>query len=46
VRHAEDIEKRAAKFITGEKMILVAESLQLTREGKLLADGIAADLFL
>ncbi len=45
VRHAEDLQKRAGKFIGGEKLVLVAESLRLTREGKLLADGIAADLF-
>jgi oxygen-independent coproporphyrinogen-3 oxidase len=42
---AEDLRKRAEKYIAGTKLRLVKESLQLTREGKLLADGIAADLF-
>ena len=33
------------KFITGEKLLMNGSLLQLTREGKLFADGIAADLF-
>ena len=37
--------ERARKFITGRLVIDEAEHLVLTREGKLLADGIAADLF-
>ncbi len=33
------------KFITSEKLLLQDDRLLLTREGKLFADGIAADLF-
>jgi oxygen-independent coproporphyrinogen-3 oxidase len=42
---AEDVRMRAEKHIGMSKLRLVAGRLQLTREGKLLADGIAADLF-
>ena len=41
----EELEERAGQYIREGKMRLRAESLQLTKEGKLLADGIAADLF-
>lgn len=36
---------RSQKFIDSGKMILKDEKLILTKEGKLLADGIAAELF-
>jgi len=42
---ANAIEKDAAKFIQHELMILSNRHLVLTRKGKLVADGIAADLF-
>ncbi|HXB05559.1 MAG TPA: radical SAM family heme chaperone HemW [Puia sp.] len=42
---AEDLRTRAEKYILGNQLRLVEERLQLTNEGKLLADGIAADLF-
>lgn len=45
-RRTEELLQRAEKYISGAKLKLVAESLRLTREGKLLADGIAADLFI
>jgi oxygen-independent coproporphyrinogen III oxidase len=41
-----DILKAAEKFIGGGKMILENNFLKLTNEGKLIADGIAAELFL
>jgi oxygen-independent coproporphyrinogen-3 oxidase len=44
-KQVEELSKRAEKYIGGAKLRLVGESLQLTREGKLLADGIAAGLF-
>jgi oxygen-independent coproporphyrinogen-3 oxidase len=46
VERAEDLRQRAEKYVLGAKLRLVAGRLQLTREGKLLADGIAADLFI
>lgn len=45
VERAEDLRRRAEKYIGGGSLIVVGERLRLTREGKLLADGIAADLF-
>ena len=42
---AQEMQKRAAVYIREGKMISIGDLLQLTREGKLLADGIAADLF-
>ncbi|MEO5681187.1 MAG: radical SAM family heme chaperone HemW [Chitinophagaceae bacterium] len=39
------IQQNSQKYITGEKLLLNGSLLQLTREGKLFADGIAADLF-
>ena len=42
---AEAMERRAAVYIREGKIRVVGRSLQLTQEGKLLADGIAADLF-
>ena len=42
----EDLRRRAEKWVLGAKLRFAGESLQLTREGKLLADGIAADLFI
>jgi len=42
---AEEIKIDAKKFITHQLMIYTDEHLILTRKGKLVADGIAADLF-
>lgn len=42
---AEQLATRAHRYVREGKMILQADCLQLTQEGKLLADGIAADLF-
>ncbi|HLZ89800.1 MAG TPA: hypothetical protein VKQ52_21250, partial [Puia sp.] len=42
---AQELRGRAEKYLRETKLSLVAERLQLTTEGKLLADGIAADLF-
>jgi len=42
---AEQLQKDGEKFITDKKLLLNGDMLQLTREGKLFADGIAADLF-
>lgn len=41
----QEIKGRAARYIRDGKLNLMEDRLQLTREGKLLADGIAADLF-
>ena len=41
---ARDVETRAQRYITEGKMT-GAGTLVLTKAGKLLADGIAADLF-
>lgn len=41
----EEIKKDAEKFIKHQLMICIDEHLILTRKGKLVADGIAADLF-
>jgi oxygen-independent coproporphyrinogen-3 oxidase len=35
----------SGKWVVGKKLMLVGSGLILTREGKLFADGIAADLF-
>jgi len=43
--HAQEMERRAAAYIRDGKIRVAGRSLQLTQEGKLLADGIAADLF-
>ena len=40
-----DIRKNAADFILQGNALIIDEHLQLTQKGKLLADGIAADLF-
>jgi oxygen-independent coproporphyrinogen-3 oxidase len=45
LQKAEELAARAHRYVREGKMSLLADSLQLTREGKLLADGIAADLF-
>ncbi|MCC6308713.1 MAG: coproporphyrinogen III oxidase, partial [Chitinophagaceae bacterium] len=37
--------KRMDKYMQSNKVVRKENFLQLTREGKLLADGIAADLF-
>lgn len=39
------IEKGAVKFLENGLLIRISDSLILTKEGKLLADGIASDLF-
>lgn len=44
-QRAEELAARAHRYIREGKMHLRSGSLQLTKEGKLLADGIAADLF-
>jgi oxygen-independent coproporphyrinogen-3 oxidase len=41
----EQLEKGAQKYISGGMLLLKEDHFILTREGKLLADGIAADLF-
>jgi len=43
---AQDLRQRAERYIREGKMVWKEERLALTKEGKLLADGIAADLFL
>jgi oxygen-independent coproporphyrinogen-3 oxidase len=40
-----ELQKNSRKYISGEKLLLNGTALQLTKEGKLFADGIAADLF-
>jgi len=42
---AQEMERRAAAYILDGKIRVLNDRLQLTQEGKLLADGIAADLF-
>jgi oxygen-independent coproporphyrinogen-3 oxidase len=42
---AKKLIKSAGKWIAGEKVYLQNNALILTKEGKLFADGIAADLF-
>jgi oxygen-independent coproporphyrinogen-3 oxidase len=42
---AQEMERRAAAYILDGKIRVAEDRLQLTREGRLLADGIAADLF-
>lgn len=44
-QRAEELARRAHRYVREGKMSLRADCLKLTREGKLLADGIAADLF-
>lgn len=44
--HSQDLEIRSQKFINEGTMILKENTLILTKEGKLFADGIAADLFI
>jgi len=41
----QQLQTNSSKFIATEKLQLNREALQLTKEGKLFADGIAADLF-
>jgi oxygen-independent coproporphyrinogen-3 oxidase len=43
--HRDRILKEAKKYIEGKKLLINGDFLQLTKEGKFLADGIAADLF-
>jgi oxygen-independent coproporphyrinogen-3 oxidase len=45
VRCAEELWQRAERYMQAGKIIVSSSVLQLSREGKLLADGIAADLF-
>jgi oxygen-independent coproporphyrinogen III oxidase len=42
---SEDLLRKASKFISNQLLMVKQLHLVLTREGKLLADGIAADLF-
>lgn len=44
VERARDLEKRAERYVQDGKMT-IPERMVLTMEGRLLADGIAADLF-
>jgi oxygen-independent coproporphyrinogen-3 oxidase len=46
VERAEGLRLRAEKWVKTGHLKGAQEKLQLTREGKLLADGIAADLFI
>jgi oxygen-independent coproporphyrinogen-3 oxidase len=41
-----EVRDASRKFIESGKLILKETKLLLTREGKLFADGIAADLFI
>lgn len=45
LQRAEELWRRAERYITAGKIKASPKVLQLTQEGKLLADGIAADLF-
>jgi oxygen-independent coproporphyrinogen III oxidase len=42
---SEQLQKNSDKYIVGQKLLLKGSLLQLTKKGKLFADGIAADLF-
>jgi oxygen-independent coproporphyrinogen-3 oxidase len=42
---SQQLQKNSQKFIARQKMLFNGSLLQLTGEGKLFADGIAADLF-
>ncbi len=44
-QYAEKIVTQSSKWQEGKKIIIENSTLKLTREGKLFADGIAADLF-
>ena len=44
-KEKEEILRNAQEYIKAEKLELKNQRLILTREGKLLADGIASDLF-
>ncbi|HEY1215610.1 MAG TPA: hypothetical protein VGE93_18415, partial [Bryobacteraceae bacterium] len=46
VQRAEELRLRAEKYVRGAMIRVESGRLQLTKEGKLLADGIAADLFI
>jgi len=41
----QQLKRRSDKYISTGRLMLNGQSIQLTREGKLFADGIAADLF-
>jgi len=41
----QQLHKNSQKYLSGQRMLANDHWLQLTREGKLFADGIAADLF-
>ncbi len=45
VQLSEQVHKESERYLSTGKLQLVDEKLVLTREGKLFADGIAADLF-
>lgn len=42
---SEQLQKNSSKYISSQKLLRSGAKLQLTKEGKLFADGIAADLF-
>jgi oxygen-independent coproporphyrinogen-3 oxidase len=44
-KHAEELLKEAHEFLEREEMMKINDHLMLTNKGKLLADGIAAELF-
>ena len=41
----EELKVQGRKFLNTEKLLLINDHLVLSKEGKLFADGIAADLF-
>lgn len=43
--YAETLTSQSTKYITAGKLLLINDHLILSKEGKLFADGIAADLF-
>jgi oxygen-independent coproporphyrinogen-3 oxidase len=45
MQQAQALRKQAERYVQEGKMICSGDKLTLTREGKLLADGIAADMF-
>ena len=44
--HTEELEKKSKEYINTGLMVCEDDFLRLTKKGKLLADGIAASLFI
>ena len=44
-KNTSQILQACKKWIAGNKLVITTEGIKLTTEGKLFADGIAADLF-